>query len=531
MIVQFTTQRALFSLIFFVNCITLLILSKHLIISRSSIFRSIQNPSNGETNSSSVTPLRPYPSSESSKPPEAPAEDKTVEDKKAARECAFMDDLRKEGITVVMKTGSQEIINLAIHFATTLKCFQPEDILLFSDLDQYVGNFHAIDALRNVKESIKGQHQDFAIYRSIQHYNATGQDVNILKEDQKIGDSRSGWRLDKYKFLHMVEDAYAMRPAANWFVFLETDSYMFWPNVAKWLKRRDSSKAVYMGSPTALFDVKFAHGGSGYVISKAAMKNLMAGNEDHHLSAHWDEEIQGACCGDYGLGKALLDTGTPLSDAWPMCNGESPFTIPFGDEHWCQPVMTLHHNTPNDISQTWRFQRQWENANPHNENPILYKDIHDSYLLQPWPRTLNDWDNASNGPTYMPPDDPNPKPTTSDSDSSSDSDSTTARPELKSKTVDNPKTKTKRSNSAQDNAYKSWQFCFEACQADKDCFQYSFEEIAGRNGMGTCRLGARKFWSRGKVKEGGGWSSGWMLEKIEAWKGANGCANVAWVDR
>lgn len=301
MLVQFTPQRALFSAIFFVNCITFLVLFKQLTISRSNVFGSSNNLSNIQATSLNGTSLSSYESL----------------DQKVDLECVVVDELNKKGIVIALKTGAQEISALSIHFSTTLRCFEPEDILIFSDLEQTVGNFKIHDALRNVDEHMKNEHADFEIYRTIQHYNATGQDLNSLKEEQRRGDNRAGWKLDKYKFLHMVEDVYEMRPDANWYAFVETDTYMFWPNLIKWLERWESSEPLYMGSPTRIGSQHFAHGGSGYVISKTAMANLLVGNKDHQLSALWDEQIQSQCCGDYGLGKALWDTGTPLIDAWP----------------------------------------------------------------------------------------------------------------------------------------------------------------------------------------------------------------------
>lgn len=40
--------------------------------------------------------------------------------------------------------------------------------------------------------------------------------------------SSEGWKLDRFKFLPMVDKTYQMRPCADWYVFIEADVYYFW---------------------------------------------------------------------------------------------------------------------------------------------------------------------------------------------------------------------------------------------------------------------------------------------------------------
>ena len=174
--------------------------------------------------------------------------------------------LREEGIVIIFKTGAQEISQLAIHLGTTLRYLSPSDILFFSDLQGSLGPFLIHDALRNVDELIRDSNPDFDIYRKIQEYQSTGQDILELKEDRSIGDGRGGWILDKYKFIHMVEETFEMRPDAKWYVFIETDSYIVWPNLVAWLSTLDSKKPWYMGSAVWTGMTSFAHGGSGYIL-------------------------------------------------------------------------------------------------------------------------------------------------------------------------------------------------------------------------------------------------------------------------
>ena len=284
-------------------------------------------------------------------------------DEKYTAEQETIARLRDERIVIVFKTGSQEISQLAIHLGTTLRYLSEKDILFFSDVQGTLGPFILNDALKNVNHSLIQNEPDFEIYRQIQEFKQTGREIAELKEEKEIGDERKGWRLDKYKFLHMVEDAYAMRPDAKWYVFIETDSYVIWSNLVSWLQTLDSSKPLYLGSTVYMGPTPFAHGGSGYVLSNAALQKLLGSGQSQGFASSWDLKMKDECCGDVLLGMALTEKGVNLTDAVPFSNGYRPTTIPYkprGAEHWCQPVVFMHHLVMGEVSNLWRFERKRE---------------------------------------------------------------------------------------------------------------------------------------------------------------------------
>lgn len=273
----------------------------------------------------------------------------------------IVDKLRAEGIVIIFKTGAQEVGQLAIQVGTTLRYLSEQDILFFSDQQGSIGPFLINDALRNVDQNLKRDDTDFEIYRDIRKYQSTGQDIMQLKEDKSKGDGRSGWVLDKYKFIHMVEETFEMRPNAKWYVFIETDSYLFLSNLVSFLQRLDSQKPMYLGSAVVVGDTAFAHGGSGYVLSNAAMNKLLGPEQPQGLAASWDSKMKGVCCGDLALGIALKEKGVHITVAHPLLNGYKPTTFTYGpDNHWCQPVVTMHHIVPHEISAVWRYERRRE---------------------------------------------------------------------------------------------------------------------------------------------------------------------------
>ena len=252
-------------------------------------------------------------------------------------------------ILVVMKTGATEAYDkLPIHFLTTLAC--NNDTILFSDMDMNMAGHHIIDALDEIAPEISEGNGDFDLYRLLQEYRRLGEDPRSLKEGS------NGWNLDKYKFIHMLRKTYRYRPDVPWYVFIEADTTVIWDNLRTFLNKFDPLKEkLYIGSPTYL-DIKFAHGGTGYVISQAAMAAAVGNHPD--IAEKWDKDVQNLCCGDAMIGHVLLEENIQMTTAWPMFNGEKPLTLPFSHSHWCQPVITMHHLTAQEVSQIYNFEKE-----------------------------------------------------------------------------------------------------------------------------------------------------------------------------
>ena len=251
-------------------------------------------------------------------------------------------------ILLVMKTGATEAYDkLPVHFMTTLQCVK--DVIIFSDMEMQMGEYHLIDTLDTISDSVKKDNGDFDLYKYLKDYERIGQDPRGLK------DSFSGWNLDKYKFLPMLSKTWKHRQDAKWYVFVEADTGMNWDNIRTFLDKLNPEKAQYIGSPTYL-DIEFAHGGTGYIISGAAMRKAVGGHPD--IQEKYDSMVHGICCGDRMPAAVLLDEQIKLTKAWPMLNGEQPFSVPYTDQHWCAPILTMHHMTAQEISQVWNFEQE-----------------------------------------------------------------------------------------------------------------------------------------------------------------------------
>ncbi|THC99725.1 hypothetical protein EYZ11_000775 [Aspergillus tanneri] len=250
-----------------------------------------------------------------------------------------------------------------IHFNTTLRCIP--HFVLFSDFEEDIGGFHLRDVLRNVNESIKQTVADFNLYNRLREGGRSALTTDDMNDDPSTPNGKPenpGWILDKWKFLPMIDETLRIRDDAKWYIFMEADTYLVWPNLMAWLERFDSRKPYYMGSAVQIGDDVFAHGGSGFVLSNIAMRKV----SEYRAAriAEWDAFTNGHWAGDGVLGKALKDAGVNLLRSSSMLQGATPWTFgylaPGKDKgSWCTPAVSYHHMAPSEIQKMWLFERGW----------------------------------------------------------------------------------------------------------------------------------------------------------------------------
>lgn len=269
-----------------------------------------------------------------------------------------------DDVLVVLKTGVTEALEkVPVHLRTTFRCIP--HYVIFSDFAEKIGGVQVHDVLRSVDDEVKQNVPDFNLYNRLQLYGRTGllPSDNTQEENGAFGmPNNPGWKLDKWKFLPMIDESLQRKPDAKWFVFMEADTHIEWPNLMAWLARLDPDQPLYLGTETQIADVLFAHGGSGFIISNPAVR--LVSEYRRSRVAELDEYTDGHWAGDCVLGKVLADAGVPLTFSWPLLQnsrlGEvEPLTNAFYRQPWCYPIVGFHHLTPLDVEQMWRFDQDW----------------------------------------------------------------------------------------------------------------------------------------------------------------------------
>ncbi|KAL2755361.1 glycosyltransferase family 31 protein [Sodiomyces alcalophilus JCM 7366] len=430
--------------------------------------------------------------------------------------CHHFPDTRN--ILLVMKTGASESFQrVPTQLMTVLRCLP--DFLIFSDMNQTIAGHQIHDSLDTVLDDLRRENEDFDLYRRQQ---ACLVDQAACNKHVQAGIAEEGWNLDKYKNVHMAEKTYNLRPGYDWYLFVDADTYVLWPNLVQWLRRLDPARKLYLGSVSMLDDYGFGHGGSGYVVSQAALKEMVAPHPG--IGNRFDKEASQSCCGDYIFARALENTtqtrvtqSLPSNELqWPTINGEKPFTLPFQAKHWCQPIVTMHHMNSEEISSFWEY--EWQRfANPalspsspdHPPPPLRIRDIFHDFVKPRLTAIRRDWDNLSDDRFYLdqaaPPGAPGHGRAFEDWE------------------VD--RAKKKHLSPREKVAHASWQKCRDACDEEPKCFQYRWQN--GLCGLSwSFKLGAPA--AKGE-EEAAAFTSGWNMRRIKRFlEEMDGCDEVSW---
>ncbi|KAI8632291.1 glycosyltransferase family 31 protein [Xylariaceae sp. FL1651] len=305
-------------------------------------------------------------------------------------------------VFVVLRTGATEALEkLPVHFKTVLTCVP--NFIIYSDMDEIVDGHKIHDVLDEVNETIKSTAPEFQLYNHLRSRGREGLDYQTMFGSGPSGATENpGWKLDKWKFLPMVDRALQQRPKAKWFVFVESDTYMIWANMLEYLQHFDSSKPHYIGKHMYSSGVLFGHGGSGFALSKPAMQKVTKFWREH--KAELDQATNKGWAGDLILGKTLKDVGVDMFWAYPHLQGDSLTAIDWaveklGKQAWCYAATTFHHMSPEEITTLWQFEQTWHRRNPTGA-PLRFRDIFNNLIRHRLRAERTGWDNMSIGTEY-----------------------------------------------------------------------------------------------------------------------------------
>jgi hypothetical protein len=285
---------------------------------------------------------------------------------------------------VVFRTGSTELASrLPTHLSTSMRCFP--NYLIFSDVEETYHGEHIFDALEDVSTNILETNPDFELHQRLRQGGRAALNSSELagspdKYASKTGKpENAGWKLDKWKFLPMLNKTLHERPNMEWYVFTEADGFILGSMLQQYLATLDSTQPIYAGNPMQIGPDIFAHGGSGFVVSRPAMWRLV-----NYYTAHKSEieEITDSYwAGDCVLGKTFTDAGVPLTRAWPAFQSDYPGLVeytradarPQGEKLrvWCTTPVSYHHMSAAQVEEMWNYEQDWI-ARHH---PVIIENI------------------------------------------------------------------------------------------------------------------------------------------------------------
>jgi hypothetical protein len=411
-----------------------------------------------------------------------PVNQENVADKSIQELCTSFPKHLLKDIQPVLKTGHGVLdARVKPQLQSVSACL--DNLLIFSDVEENYMGRHLIDVIWDIPPQFRDFESQLKPWR----------DGSI--EDGTVS-PRKAWKMDKFKFLPSISRAWKERPDKKWYVFYEADTYIVWDNVFRFLNNFDPKEPHYFGSPSpGRQKTWFANGGPGFILSREAMRRLTKEDyhpESHHYlgsmltQRHW-YNVYDDCCGDSVLGWALVNVNITLSGLFPMFNPHTPHGIPFSERMWCQPVMSMHKPSLEDILGLW----QWQFVHRRAKRPLLYRDLAIDYFNLSRLTPRDNWRNNAAGVGYLA-----------------------------------PETET--------HPHESAESCATACSEHAECFSWTYH-LRACHFVKSIRLGKQadpsaegadvEMFSSNDLK----FTAGWDNAKISKWMAARPCEEVQWL--
>ena len=271
------------------------------------------------------------------------------------------DAISPSDVVLLLKTGSSNVWRrLPLHFLTTFANGRIPYYAIYSDArERLSSSIETIDIIANVSHLIqKVDSEAYQIYAAQNEalqphlYRETtglpGDGVFAVSDDG----NPVGWTLDRYKFLPMLAHAHENWPDAQWVVYIEDDTYIFWQNMLHWLARQSHEEVAYFGATSGPTIARFAQGGSGIAFSQSLMTKVFAPGSNAGLEV-WANYTAHSCCGDVILGDVLREHGIRVNRGefgTLAFRPEPPWKTSFDVAVWCEPVLTFHHLHQQDLA-------------------------------------------------------------------------------------------------------------------------------------------------------------------------------------
>ncbi|KAJ3037286.1 hypothetical protein HK097_003552 [Rhizophlyctis rosea] len=202
----------------------------------------------------------------------------------------------------------------------------------------------------------------------------TKQVTDAVVEDK----SAIGWRSDAHKNLPGFRELWQRYPDAKWFIMVDDDTYIFWENLRLALDKFNPEDPHYFGAKTMFKGCdgvkkfgdgpSFAHGGSGIVISRGALRKIMTDNKIQKCI----EKYRTCWAGDIRTSLCLRDNGVLLSSLKGF-NKEPPNSRYWFPREPCEQPLTFHHLLVKQIQKLYDLESSM--LSKHKSNQVFFGDV------------------------------------------------------------------------------------------------------------------------------------------------------------
>lgn len=290
---------------------------------------------------------------------------------------------------------------LSGHFAADLHHSTIPRWQIYSDAEQDIEGHHIVDVIADVANTEQGRKSSkLAPYRK---------QTERLMEGLPALAGSDKWDIDVFKNIPMDLDAAQRFPDVDWYIHGDADTYIVQSNLLKYLSHLDSSAHHFLGATSYVNGVPFAHGGSGYVISRGLMQEAFVTQRDAMVR----QSIEGPAheaFGDFLIAISLyglegVDISSPEKNTTLSFTGELPQNIRYESRRICKPVFSMHHVVDADLdNKLWLFEQTLLQKKGLSEM-ITFADLFWYFASEPLRRGVEGrdqslqvvaWDNSSN---------------------------------------------------------------------------------------------------------------------------------------
>lgn len=402
-------------------------------------------------------------------------------------------------VVTIRTTATEAFAKLPMPLLLTDAIYQ-DNLNIVSDLHMDIGTFHVYDVLESIDSRIMESNPDLQRHGRQVQLAQDSIDLSLAKESNAEKEKEVMLRLDKYKYIRMLEKAWQLKPDRKWYMFVDADTYVFRPNLMQWLGRYDSTQAIFLAdAPTA--DLPGA-GSGAFILSETVMRTLFSGRKT--IAPSWDARISDYKSGfDAVVAAVQTELKLGFNRTWPGISSYNPSTAPYGPGLWCEPVLALHDVSGDTASYLWRLERD---RLSYTQEPIAFATLWKMLIQREDLRVPRDnWDNLSSGPDN-------------------------ARYNILFEGRE------QETDGHAANGEASWEACAESCNNNIHCMQFSYSSIPvsnhNENGDTKCHLSRNQRLGRHvepleieadgqKVKLQ--WKSGWRTDKFQTWAQQQRC--------